>query len=116
MKTKIFLLAILFAAFYGFIQNEYKNSEPQTDYSNIYVAPNYRIYPSTTSQSEPEIVRHPLNPDILFASAFTIKGNFKSEGVYVTTNGGATWRGNDTCKGVNISNHNGCLLYTSRCV
>lgn len=107
MRTKIFLSAILFAAFYGFIQKEYKTSEPQTDYSNIYVAPNYRIYPSTSSQSEPEIVRHPLNPDILFASAFTIKGSFKSEGVYVTTNAGNTWFGSDTCKGVNISNHNG---------
>lgn len=107
MKTKILLLVILFAASYGFIQSEFNNFEQQSEYSNIYVAPNYRIYPSTSSQSEPEIVRHPLNPDILFASAFTIKGAFKSEGVYVTTNGGATWRGNDTCRGANISNHNG---------
>ena len=90
--------------------------------------PNFRIHPSTSNQIEPAIVRHPTNPLIMFASSFTIRLSFKSEGVYVTTNGGVNWFGSDTCTGTPISNHGGdpgpiidkdgrliltCLLYTS---
>ena len=53
--------------------------------------PNFRLYPSSTNQIEPAIVTHPTNPMIMFASAFTINFAFKSEGVYVTTDGGLTW-------------------------
>ncbi|HEY5122833.1 MAG TPA: hypothetical protein VIK14_03780, partial [Ignavibacteria bacterium] len=66
------------------------------------VFPNYRIYPgSNIAQSETEIVRHPFNPLIMFASAITINNltAFKSEGIYVTTNGGINWFGSDTCFG-----------------
>jgi len=104
---KIFLSAIAFAALsYGFFKpgNIQTNSD---NYSNIYISPNYRIYPSNVSQSEPEIIRHPTNPNILFASSFTINTSFKSEGVYVTTNGGDTWFGSDTCKGASLFNHGG---------
>lgn len=78
-------------------------------FSNISVSqvPNFRIYPSTTNQIEPAIVTDPNNPLIMFASAFTINLSFKSEGVYVTTDGGLTWTGNDTCTGSPISNHGG---------
>lgn len=69
--------------------------------------PNFRIYPSSTNQIEPTIVRHPTNPDIMFASAFTIFLSFKSEGVYLTTNGGVNWFGSDTCTGSPIANHGG---------
>lgn len=61
---------------------------------------NYRIYSSGSNQIEPFIVRHPTNPQILFASAYTIGPTaFRSEGVYVSTDGGNSWRGNDTCTG-----------------
>lgn len=61
---------------------------------------NFRIYPSVSNQIEPFIVRHPLNPQILFASAYTISTlAFRSEGIYVSTDGGNSWRGNDTCTG-----------------
>ncbi|MDQ3194424.1 MAG: hypothetical protein M3P82_05425, partial [Bacteroidota bacterium] len=69
--------------------------------------PSYRIYPSSSNQIEPSIVRHPTNQDIMFASAFTIRLSFKSEGVYITTNGGQSWSGNDTCTGSPLLNHGG---------
>ncbi len=69
--------------------------------------PSFRIYPSGSNQIEPVIVRHPSNHNIMFASAFTIRLSFRSEGVYVTTDGGATWRGTDTLAGQPITNHGG---------
>jgi len=65
------------------------------------------IYPSTYSQIEPTIARHPSNPQILFASAYTISLNSRSEGVYVSTNGGQNWTGTDICSGVPVQNHGG---------
>lgn len=85
---------------------------PQTNKSNtLQIGSNYRIYPpnNNVNQWEVSIVTHPLNPDILFTSANTLNTNpfFISEGIYVTTNGGTTWRGNDTCTGQPISLHGG---------
>ncbi|MBS1494106.1 MAG: T9SS type A sorting domain-containing protein [Bacteroidetes bacterium] len=105
MKTKIFLLIILSALSYGFFKQS--GTVQQSYYSDVNVAPNFRIFPSGVSQTEPEIVPHPTNPNILFASSFTLNGAFRSEGVYVTTNGGNSWFGSDTCKGQLIQNHAG---------
>lgn len=69
--------------------------------------PNYRIHPSSNHQIEPSIVRHPTNPLIMFASAYTLRLSFRSEGIYVSTDGGTTWRGTDTCFGNPITNHGG---------
>jgi hypothetical protein len=77
--------------------------------------PSFRIYPNDINeftQSEPLIVVSPLNPLVMFCSAVTIDlstsgGGFRSEGVYVTTNGGLNWFGSDTCKGFLITNHGG---------
>ncbi|MBS1516831.1 MAG: T9SS type A sorting domain-containing protein [Bacteroidetes bacterium] len=69
---------------------------------------NYRIHPSQNVQIEPTIVRHPSNPLYMFASAYTISGSFRSEGIYFTTDGGSTWFGSDTCNtGSSSSNHGG---------
>ena len=76
----------------------------------LIIGDNYRLLPGTTSQSEVFITKHPTDPDILFATANTLKFTpsfFVSEGVYVTTNGGASWFGSDTCKGANIFFHGG---------
>jgi hypothetical protein len=57
---------------------------------------NYKIFPSpTVHQIEPSIVRHPTNPLIMFASAYTISFSpfYRNEGLYITTNGGANWFG-----------------------
>ncbi len=83
-----------------------------SDPNGIYaVNPNFRILPRSNSyQSEVIICRHPLNPLIMFGSsnAFNNTGTlFISEGVYVTTNGGANWFGSDTLQGAPNSNHGG---------
>lgn len=77
--------------------------------SDIIIADNFRIYPSSVSQSETFIVNHPNDPDILFASAYTIVTNpfFISEGIYVSTNSGDTWYGSDTCSGSPVTFHGG---------
>lgn len=71
--------------------------------------PSYRIYPGNVSQSETIIVSHPTNPSILFASANTIQLSpfFVSEGIYVSTDGGTSWRGTDTCNGSPVQFHGG---------
>jgi hypothetical protein len=73
------------------------------------IGENFRLYPSSVNQTEVFIVTHPSNPDIIFSSANTIVFNpfFVSEGVYVTTNGGANWYGSDTCNGAPIILHGG---------
>jgi hypothetical protein len=68
----------------------------------------FRVYPSSNNQIEPSISIHPLNPQILFASAYSVSTTgFKSEGIYVSTDGGNSWTGKDTCTGANIQNHAG---------
>jgi hypothetical protein len=74
------------------------------------IAQNYRIYPSNITQTEVFIVVHPSNPDIMFATANTVRflpSFFISEGVYVTTNAGSSWYGSDTCTGQPIQFHGG---------
>ncbi len=60
-------------------------------------------------QWEPSITNHPYNEDIIFVSANTLSLNpfFISEGIYVTTDGGINWMGNDTCTGIPITSHGG---------
>jgi hypothetical protein len=70
---------------------------------------NYRLYPSGVSQTEVFIVNHPTNHNILFSSCNTLNfiPFFISEGIYVTSNGGDSWYGSDTCKGDPIPFHGG---------
>jgi hypothetical protein len=85
-------------------------SAGESDRSNLkYVGLNFRIYPSSITQTETFITRHPTNPAILFASANTINlsNGFVSEGIYVSTNSGLTWYGSDTCTGSPIDFHRG---------
>ncbi len=64
------------------------------------VGPNFRVHPTTSrTQSETPIVRHPLNPNIMFGSAntFNVGGTTTfSCGHYATTDGGLSWFGDDT--------------------
>jgi len=66
--------------------------------------PKFRIYPSPITQTEPVMTFDPSNHSLLFASAvtLTVGGGFSSEGVYISTDGGNSWRGTDTCKGARI--------------
>ena len=70
---------------------------------------NYRIYPSSVTQTEVFIVKSPVDENILFASGNTLNfiPFFISEGIYVTTNGGNSWQGSDTCRGEPIAFHGG---------
>ena len=70
---------------------------------------NFRIYPSNVNQTEVFIKRSPLNPELIFASCNTLSfiPFFISEGIYVSSNGGQTWIGNDTCTGEPIAFHGG---------
>ena len=70
---------------------------------------NYRLYPSSVNQTEVFIVRNPLNQNILFSSCNTLNfiPFFISEGIFITTDGGQSWQGNDTCTGDPIAFHGG---------
>ncbi|MEI7662148.1 MAG: T9SS type A sorting domain-containing protein [Bacteroidota bacterium] len=73
------------------------------------IGKNYRIYPSKVNQTEVFLVRSPVDRNTLFAACNTITfvPFFISEGIYVTTDGGKNWRGNDTCTGDPIAFHGG---------
>lgn len=92
--------------FLGFNFGDKKTSEW---YNFSGIGTSFRIYPSGVNQTETFITKHPSNLNILFASANTLNlmTGFKSEGIYVSTNGGGTWFGSDTCKGGTLTAHNG---------
>ena len=73
------------------------------------IGANYRLYPSSVTQTEVFITVHPTNPNIMFATANTIlfQPFFISEGIYVSTDGGNSWSGSDTCSAPPISFHGG---------
>ncbi|HLT24576.1 MAG TPA: hypothetical protein VK004_05585, partial [Ignavibacteria bacterium] len=82
--------------------------------NNLGLGINFRLHPSPSNalvaQTETFITRHPTNPNILFASAnaYSFSGGlFISEGIYVSTDAGASWYGSDTCKGSPINFHGG---------
>ena len=77
--------------------------------SSIVIGENYRIYPSNVTQTEVFIVKSPVDENILFSSGNTLNfiPFFISEGIYVTTNGGDSWQGSDTCQGEPIAFHGG---------
>ena len=72
------------------------------------VYPNFRVHPGILAQSEVPITRG-YDPNILFASANVYKPSpqFFSEGIYVSTDGGNTWFGSDTCRSAPINDHVG---------
>lgn len=81
----------------------------QDPFRPLTIGPSYRIHPSSVTQSEVFIVRSPADHNILFSAcnAINFVPFFVSEGIYVTTNGGASWTGSDTCNGSPIGYHGG---------
>lgn len=80
-KLNLFVILILFV----FIKEQYC------------VFPSYQILPGGNFvQTEPVIFVSPVNNMIMFCSAYTINSPIKSEGMYVTTNGGVNWFGTDS--------------------
>jgi len=102
-KKKIITLLWIFIAASVFPQNYFNKK------SSLIIGENYRIYPSNIDQSEVFIVKSPVDENVLFSSANTLTfiPFFISEGIYVTTNGGNSWQGSDTCKGEPIIFHGG---------
>jgi hypothetical protein len=96
MDKKILILVLFFSAELLIAQTELNVEK-------------FRIYPSPVTQTEPIVTSHPNNSLILFASARTLNtaNAFQSEGVYVSTDGGISWKGSDTCNGAFIFNHGG---------
>ncbi|HMU44051.1 MAG TPA: exo-alpha-sialidase [Ignavibacteriaceae bacterium] len=80
-----------------------------TPFGSVTVGISTRVHPSNFTQSEVPIQRSPLDENTMFASsnAVRISPFFISEGVYVTTDGGATWHGSDTCKTTPVTGHGG---------
>ena len=73
------------------------------------IGASYRIYPSSDNQTEVFIVKNPADQNILWVACNTLNfiPFFVSEGIYTTINGGASWRGNDTCTGSPLAFHGG---------
>ena len=71
--------------------------------------PIYKIFPSGINQIEPLIVRHPNNPNMLFASSYTLNFStlIRNEGCYISTNGGVNWFGYDIINDGLPQFHNG---------
>ena len=103
MKQFLFIL-ILILNQNSLLPQSLDDSEPR-----IRIGRNYRIYPGDVNQSEVFIVKSPLDQNILFCSCNTLSfiPFFISEGIYVTTNGGISWSGSDTCAGYPIDFHGG---------
>jgi hypothetical protein len=105
LLKKIYITFLwIFIAASIFPQNNFNNK------SSLIIGENYRIYPSAVTQTEVFIVKSPVDENILFSSGNTLSFNpvlFISEGIYVTTNGGNSWQGSDTCKGEPIIFHGG---------
>ena len=85
---------------------------PQSNFnkkSSLIFGENYRIYPSAVTQTEVFIVKSPVDENVLFSSGNTLNfiPFFISEGIYVTTNGGDSWQGSDSCSGEPITLHGG---------
>jgi hypothetical protein len=71
-----------------------------TNGTSATIFPNVRMLPSSnTQQTGVDITRDPNNPGVLFSTALSTIGGgatFINSGVYVSTNGGFSWRGSDT--------------------
>ncbi|MBI5215980.1 MAG: T9SS type A sorting domain-containing protein [Ignavibacteriae bacterium] len=107
--SKYFEISTLYVLLCTFFFGELEGGSPKKKSVFVGVGQSFRIYPSAIVQTEPVIARHPLNQNILFVSAntFNLNSGFQSEGVYSTTDGGANWLGNDTCRGFLITDHRG---------
>lgn len=73
------------------------------------IGENFRVYPSNVNQTEVFITNSPQNSNILFSSCNTLTfiPFFISEGIYVSTDGGYTWGGSDSCSGEPLAFHGG---------
>jgi hypothetical protein len=103
MRTYLLSLYLFFSLYPSHAQENSFFAAP------IKVGTNQIVHPSLIDQTEVFITKSPLNEDTFFVACNTLNFNpfFISEGIYVTNNSGANWRGNDTCEGYPIGYHGG---------
>lgn len=84
------------------------NAQPQKG-SPLSLGANFIIYPGTMTQTEVFMARSPVDHNTIFTTCNTISfvPFFISEGIFMTSDGGATWRGDDTCTGSPVGFHGG---------
>ncbi len=80
-----------------------------SDLYPLSISENYRIHPGSTTQTEVFITTSPVDENIVFSSCNTLTfiPLFVSEGIFVSTNGGTSWTGNDSCTGEPVNFHGG---------
>ncbi|MBM4166772.1 MAG: T9SS type A sorting domain-containing protein [Ignavibacteria bacterium] len=80
------------------VSTEIRKVQTQNGVAVVY--PNIPVHPSSVStQSELSIITHPTNPNIVLGgsnAAEITSIDWISQGWYISTNGGTTWRGSDT--------------------
>lgn len=100
----LFLSAILFA-----VPCEQVAQPLTTDALPLKIGANFRLHPGNVNQTEVFIVQSPLDDNLLFSSCNTLSfiPFFISEGIYISHDGGYSWKGSDTCSGKPIEFHGG---------
>ncbi|MCX6244361.1 MAG: hypothetical protein NTU98_06605 [Bacteroidetes bacterium] len=73
------------------------------------IGPSYRIHPGNVTQSEVFIVKSPVDTGTFFVAcnAISFVPFFISEGIYISTDAGGTWKGHDSCSGEPVNFHGG---------
>ena len=101
MLKKLIFISLMFCLLIGVL--------PAQQSTRLSFEENYRLHPGDVNQTEVFIVNSPIDDDILFSSCNTLTfiPFFVSEGIYVTTDGGNNWAGNDSCTGEPIGFHGG---------
>lgn len=79
-----------------------------TPQQTLVINPSIRVYPSLNQQCEIYMTRDPLNQQVLYVASQNISGGASiNAGTYVSTDGGATWRGSDTLAAPSLADQRG---------
>src|SRR3990172_2056281 len=78
-----------------------------TAQGNFLVFPNIRVLPTSNQQAEVPLVISRNTPTFMFGSSNRTSGSNINSGSYITTDGGATWFGQDFINNGNTNNQRG---------
>jgi hypothetical protein len=101
---RIFCLFLIILADFSELAAQTGSSHPMLKVGN-----NFRIHPGSVTQTETFIAKSPVDQNTFFVTCniLTFIPFFISEGIYVTSDAGESWSGNDTCTGYPIGYHGG---------
>jgi hypothetical protein len=95
-------------------QDNYINPNTTTRYYNtpsgvLAISPNFRVLPKSGNQQQTELylASNKMLPNLLLGGSNATNGSFISDGVYVSTNGGANWFGYDTLRAPSLTDQRG---------